>query len=419
MMKNKSLYLILLMALGANLFAQNLEINGYVRSYLGVLTNDTNDYSINQNTLDLKLKRTDDNVSFFANPFLYQTPNQDVQLGLREVYMDVYFNNMDLRIGKQQIIWGKADGMFITDIVSPKDLGEFLLRDFDEIRTGITSLKANYYLGDNTVEMVWIPTFTPTIMPDETSIWSRIPEFPLPITIDESQKEIPSRLENSEGFIKFSGMSSLLDYEFMAGSMWDDDPTLHISPIFEQGNPQPLGLTLTPTHHQLTLVGGSFSSELGGFILRGEGAYYMGKQFSALNPDQLNLPTSLLEKDYAHYLIGTDFSIGTTRFSTQFIQRAILDYDESIVQEELDNTMTILANRTFLQETLTLQLFGYFGLNNEDALIRPSLTYDLADGFEILAGANIFIQNEDSENVGQFGYYDNNDMVYVKVKYSF
>ncbi|MBT3496190.1 MAG: hypothetical protein HOG20_00455 [Candidatus Marinimicrobia bacterium] len=415
----KSLILSLIFLFGASSYGQSLEINGYVRSYLGVLTNDTNDYSINQNTLDLKLKRTDDNVSFFANPFIYQYPNQDVSLGLREAYMDVYFNTMDLRIGKQQIIWGKADGMFITDIVSPKDLGEFLLRDFDEIRTGITSLKANYYLGDNTVEMVWIPTFTPTIMPNETSIWSRIPEFPLPITIDESQKEIPGRLENSEGFIKFSGMSSLLDYEIMAGVMWDDDPTLHIVPIITVDNPTPTGLRLSPIHHQLTLMGGSFSSELGGLILRGEGAYYMGKQFSALNPEQMNLPTSLLEKDYAHYLIGTDFSIGTTRFSTQFIQRAILDYDDLIVQEELDNTMTFLANRTFLQETLTLQLFGYVGLNNEDALIRPSLTYDLADGFEILAGANIFVKNEESETAGLFGHYDENDMVYVKVKYSF
>jgi hypothetical protein len=214
-------------------------------------------------------------------------------------------------------------------------------------------------------------------------------------------------------------MSSLLDYEIMAGSMWDDDPTLHISPIFEQGNPQPLGLTLTPTHHQLTLVGGSFSSELGGVILRGEGAYYRGKQFSDLNPNQMNLPTDLLEKEVAHYLIGSDFSIGITRFSTQFIQRAILDYDDSIVQEALDNTMTFLANRTFFQETLTLQLFGYIGLNNEDALIRPSLTYDLADAFEILTGANIFLKNNESDSVGLFGHYDDNDMVYVKVKYSF
>lgn len=418
-MNNKSLTFALVFLLGTNLYAQSLGINGYVRTYFGVLTNDNYDYSINQNTLDLKLKRTDDNVSFFANPYVYQYPNQETLLGLREAYMDVYFNSMDLRIGKQQIIWGKADGMFITDIVSPKDLGEFLLRDFDEIRTGITSLKANYYLGDNTMEMVWVPTFTPTIMPEETSIWSRIPEFPLPITINESQKEIPGRLENSEGFIKFSGMSSLLDYEIMAGIMWDDDPTLHITPIVTIDNPTPTGLMLSPIHHPLTLAGGSFSSELGGVILRGEGAYYMGKQFSAYNPDQMNLPTRLFEKDYAHYLVGTDFSIGTTRFSTQFIQRAILDYDETIIQEEFDNTMTFLANRTFLQETLTLQLFGYVGLNNEDALIRPSLTYDVADGLEVLVGANVFIRDEDSENTGLFGHYDDNDMVYLKVKYSF
>ena len=412
-MKRFMMKSIVLLAIGAAVQAQSLEINGYVRTYLGVLTNDNYDYSINQATLDLKLKRTADKVSFFANPYIYQYPNQEPELGLREAYLDVYFDRMDLRLGKQQIIWGKADGVFITDIVSPKDLGEFLLRDFDEIRTGITSLKANYYLGDHTIEVVWIPTFTPTIMPDETSIWSRLPSFPLPVTIDESQKGIPERLENSEGFIKYSGMSSLLDFELMAGTMWDDDPTMHISPVGESGD----SLLLTPRHHQLTLAGGSFSSELGGFILRGEGAYYMGKRFAANNSS--GLPLELIEKDYAHYLVGTDFSIGTTRLSAQYIQRAILDYNDAIVQEELDNTMTFLANRTFLKETLTLQLFGYVGLNNKDALIRPSLTYDLADGFEILAGANIFVKNEDSQDPGLFGHYDDNDMVYVKVKYSF
>ena len=408
---------IFLLAIGTTIQAQSLDINGYVRTYLGVLTNDNNDYAINQNTFDLKFKHTADNVSFFANPYVYQYPNQELELGLREAYLDVYFDNMDLRLGKQQIVWGKADGVFITDIVSPKDLDEFLLRDFDEIRTGITSLKADYYLGDNTIELVWIPTFTPTILPNEASIWSRTPIFPLPVTIDASQKEIPGRLENSEGFIKYSGMSSLLDFELMVGSMWEDDPTMHISPIMEAGNPMPTGLLLTPRHHQLTLAGGSFSSELGGFIFRGEGAYYLGKQFTANN--NTGLPVELLDKDYVHYLIGTDFSIRTTRLSVQFIQRAILGYEDAILEDELDNTMTFLANKTFFKETLTLQLFSYVGLNNKDAFIRPSLTYDLADGFEILAGANIFVKNENSKDPGLFGYYDDNDMVYVKVKYSF
>ena len=54
------------------------------------------------------------------------------------------------------------------------------------------------------------------------------------------------------------------------------------------------------------------------------------------------------------------------------------------------------------------------GVVEGDALIRPKVRYDLADGFEILAGANFFVGDE-----GQFGQYDDNDMLYAKITYSF
>ena len=76
--------------------------------------------------------------------------------------------------------------------------------------------------------------------------------------------------------------------------------------------------------------------------------------------------------------------------------------------------MTVLASKNFLRETLRLELFSYIRLNNSDALIRPKITYDLVDGFELLLGANIFVGDS-----ARFGQYDNNDMVYAKVKYSF
>jgi len=405
-----------IMALISTVLGRNIELNGYVRTYLGIMTNETMDYSIIQNTLDLKLKKSMGQVALTANPFIYQYPNQEPELGIREAYMDILFDNLDIRLGKQQIIWGKADGVFITDIVSPKDLGEFLLRDFEEIRTGITAIKADYYVGNNTMEFVWIPAFTPTIMPDTSSVWSRTPSFPLPVTFDESNLNVTNKLENSELFVKFSGMSSLMDYELIAGSMWDDDPTLHVLPVMADGNPQPVSLTVMPEHHRLTLVGGSFSTEIAGYILRGESAYYIGKQFSAANAQ--GLPIDLLKKDYLHYLVGTDFSISGNNFSLQYIQQVIVDYEDAIIRDEMDNTVTILTNRTFLQETLTLQLFAYVGLNNSDALIRPTVTYDFADGFEIITGANVFLL-ENSSDPGLFGYYDENDMVYLKIKYSF
>ena len=52
-----------------------------------------------------------------------------------------------LSLGKQQVVWGKADGVFITDIVSPLNLTEFLLPDFDEIRTGGDCYKSKQLPG--------------------------------------------------------------------------------------------------------------------------------------------------------------------------------------------------------------------------------------------------------------------------------
>ncbi|MBC8186151.1 hypothetical protein H8E88_34140 [candidate division KSB1 bacterium] len=384
--------------------AQTLNWSGYARNYTGMLLTENNEYAILQNTFNLNIEQSKDKVAYKVNPYIYQYPNQEMEIGLREAYMDIYFNAVDLRIGKQQIIWGKADGVFITDIVSPKDLSEFLLRDFDEIRMGVTSLKANYYLGDNTFEFVWAPNFVSTQMPDESSIWFPQLDFPTAPVFDYSQKEVGAKLENSEVFAKFSAITSAMDFEIMGGYAWDDDPTMHIAK-------NSTGLTVTPRHHRLGLAGGSFSSTLGGFVLRGEGAYYNGKYFNSEDP---KLTDGTVKKNYIHYLVGLDYTLWDIRLSSQFIQQAILDYEKPIKNDEYENTMTVLASKDFLRETLRLELFSYIGLNNSDALIRPKVIYDLADGFELLLGANIFVGD-----AGRFGQYDGNDMVYAKVKYSF
>ncbi len=394
---------------GAN--AQSLNWSGYARNYTGLLLTENHEYAIIQNTFNLNVEQSKDKVFFKVNPYIYHYPNQDMEIGLREAYMDIYFSSVDLRIGKQQIIWGKADGVFITDIVSPKDLSEFLLRDFDEIRMGITSLKANYYIGNNTFEFVWVPYFSSTQMPDDNSIWFPQMDFPAPPVFDYSQKDVEAKLENSEIFAKFSALTSAIDFEIMCGYMWDDDPTMHITKTIDPQTFQLTDLTVTPRHHRLGLAGSSFSTTLGGFVLRGEGAYYNGKYFNSKDP---TLTDGVVKKNYLHYLIGMDYTLWDIKLSFQFIQQAILDYDEYINNDEHENTMTILASKDFFRETLRLELFSYIGLYNSDALIRPKITYDLADGFEILLGANIFVGDE-----GNFGQYDNNDMVYTKIKYSY
>ncbi|NOX37701.1 MAG: hypothetical protein GXO78_09210 [Calditrichaeota bacterium] len=393
--------------------AQDLQIYGYVRNYTGVLLNGDHEYAIIQNTLNLIFEQQKDRVAFKINPFIYQYPDQEMELDLREAYMDVYFPSFDLRIGRQQIIWGKADGVFITDIVSPKDLSEFLLRDFDEIRMGVTGVKLNYYRGNSTLEAVWLPVFTPTRFPDETSLWHVQPRLPVPIVpaVDASRKEVDFSLQNSEVFLRYSTLTSVVDLEFMVASAWDDDPTPHLEKQIDPQTRRVVGVTLYPQHHRLQIAGGSFSTTIGPLVLRGEGAFYRGKYFLSTDPAALD---GVEKKDYLHYLLGMDFNLSSWRLSAQFIQQAILDYSSALVNDSHENMATFLARRDYWNETLHLEFFTYVGLNHQDALIRPKITYDVADGFSVLIGANIFTGDE-----GLFGQYGENDMLYIKVKYSF
>ncbi len=416
-MKKTISIIILLVTISAfSVKAQTADITGFMRNYTGVLYNSGN-LSILQNTFNLDVSKTTDKIGFKVNPMLYQYWADSLDLRLREAYVDMYFKNFDLRVGKQQIVWGKADGVFITDVVSPLNLTEFLLPDFDEIRIGVNAVKLDYYIGSsNTIEAIWIPQFTPTKMPGKNSIWYRQPDFPAPATFDWSKSKITPSLKNSEFFAKYSAVTSAIDVDIMGGYTWDANPTMHIQKEFSVNpathKPMLTGLNITPEHHRLYLAGGSFSTQIKGIILRGEAAYYNGKYFQTKDPKATD---AIIQKNYLHYLVGLDFNIGELKLSTQFIQQYILDYDENIINPEVENTMTFLAHLDLLSETLHLDLFSYIGLTNNDALIRPRITYDFADSFSVLLGSNIFVGDE----TGRFGQYKDNSMIYMKLKYSF
>lgn len=398
---------VLIIMILAFVFILNAQIvhHGFVRTHLGALTEQGGEYSVLQNTFDWKLDFGKGDVALYVNPvFNYDALNDNLDITLRQAYMDIYFDNFDLRIGKQQIIWGKADGVFITDIISPRDLSEFILPDFDEIRLGIDAIKFDYYLGNSTFETVWIPTFQSTIIPDKNSIWApAMPDFPMSVNYDYSNADVENKLSESEIALKYSYLGSAIDFELMAAYMWDDNPAMHIYPQSDT-------LIIKPEYHRLPLVGTSFSKAVGGAVVRGETAYYFDKRFSA---EDFSV-NGIKEKDYLHYLVGYDHNWFGVNVSFQFIQEYIMDYEEDMRNDEFSNTMTFLASKTFINETLELSLFSYYGINDNDALLRPKLSYDFSDGFNVLLGTDIFIGEE-----GNFGQYNDNDMVYMKVRYDF
>jgi len=61
---------------------------------------------------------------------------------LREAYIDTSFNDWNLRLGKQQVVWGTADGMKLLDIVNPTDFTEMAQNQMEDSRIPVWMINA-------------------------------------------------------------------------------------------------------------------------------------------------------------------------------------------------------------------------------------------------------------------------------------
>jgi len=383
-MKKKTLLLPFILLIVSQIYGTDLSLHGSLQNYIGVLPSQEFAYSIMQNTFDLSIDYYGDNSAVHLSPSLTYDLDTDLSVGLTEAYIDIYSQDMDVRIGEQQIIYGKADGVFITDVVSPKNLTEFILPDFDEIRLGVTALKVDYYNEEATYEVVWIPLFTPNTMPEADSIWNVHA-----IDFSDSTKDIDTSLENSEIFGKYSRYSPTIDFDIMGGYMWDDEPTITTDGDF--------------THHRMGIIGGSFSTTVHNYVIRGEGAWNTGKYVNAT-----------LKMDYLHYMGGIDFTLNEWNMSAQFIEKVYLNYEDNNAVDQWQNTITLMAHKEFYDNTLLFEVFTYVEFDDLNALIRPKVTYSLSDDIKVMAGCNIFLGDS-----GTFGQFNDNSMIYTKIKLSF
>lgn len=65
-----------------------------------------------------------------------QPIGNQVVFELREFYVQGDVGPALLTIGKQQVVWGQADGLKVLDVVNPQYFREFILPEFEESRRG-------------------------------------------------------------------------------------------------------------------------------------------------------------------------------------------------------------------------------------------------------------------------------------------
>lgn len=409
--KTLSILLILLFA-SALLPAADLDFYGQLRTRTGIAFDVENPDLLMQDQLaDFTLEGWGADTRLMLNSYMTLGLDGTPELGLREAYVDIYLPEGDFRVGKQAIVWGAAEGAFITDIVSPQDLSSFITADFREIRMGIFAVKGDYYAGPFTFEGVWIPGFVPSIKPSDDSIWAVTPDqswIPAGMTPkSNAAKTVDQGFESSEVFAKVSYFGSAFNAELMGGYAWDDLPVLSID---RSAAPT---INVTPVYERMVVTGGSISTTIGAVVLRSEAAVYFDRAFTST---ALIATDGIEEHNQVQALAGIDSTLFGARVSAQYILQYIDGYSDAMVfNEEFQHTVTFMAQKSFASDTLTAKVFGYVGFDPVDLLLRPSLAWDIEDGVELTAGADLFL----GDSNGQFGQYGDNSMGYLSLKWFF
>src|SRR5580658_5784244 len=94
-------------------------------------------------------------------------------LSLRRLSATIHKGKVTAEIGRQFIRWGKTDILNPTDRFAPKDyLSSVVNPDF----LGVVAARVTVDLGNDSLDVVWQPWFTPSRTPLLDQRWTALPE---------------------------------------------------------------------------------------------------------------------------------------------------------------------------------------------------------------------------------------------------
>ena len=104
---------------------------------------------------------------------------------------------MTIDVGKQFIRWGKTDIVTPTDRFAPRDFLNVLDADF----LAVSGARGVLQLGTHTLDLVWVPFFTPSRVPLLNQRWAPVPSDSRVISLNEIAAAIP---DGSQAGMRYS-----------------------------------------------------------------------------------------------------------------------------------------------------------------------------------------------------------------------
>lgn len=307
-------------------------------------------------------------------------PSDHVDLELREFFLDHYVGDAFVRLGKQQIVWGQADGLRVLDVLNPLSYREFILPDIEHRRIPLWSALVEFPLDNWTAQLVWVPdaTVTESTLPGAT--YSLIPGL---YGGERLQVNRPESLKDSDLGVKFSSFRDGWDLSLNYLYHTIDDPLIRIDSSDQR---------VVADYNRSHLVGGTASKPFGDITFRSEVGVESKKRF------QDSVTGQTTDTRIGSYVIGLDYSgLSDWFISSQFFQtyRFNSTGDDGPSNEQI----TLLIRHEAMNNTLMLDALSIYDLDNEDSLIQLEAEYTASTNVVLRVGADLFF----GDRSGTFG----------------
>ncbi|MCB8964767.1 MAG: hypothetical protein H6536_06995 [Bacteroidales bacterium] len=385
------------------------KYNGFVDSYHALRSESPNDWMSSRTRLRSEITAEKKNTSMFVSFNAIYNNILDDKTGffLREAFFRYNSDQWDLKVGRQIVTWGVADGLRITDLVSPMDYSEFLAQDYDDIRIPENGVRVKYLHSSFNLEGVFIPIPEFFQLPvDDVNPWSVMRSVPMPYTLN--MDGVPEKkLSNSEFGGRLLVFLSGVDFSISMLRSWNKIPVINKTMSVNMDS-----VYMQAHYGRMDMLGADLSVPVGEFVMRAEGAVYLDELQAMVMPVALN---ATLAKNSFNGLLGIDWYPGNDwTIMLQYSHKYIQNYDERIQAKQNAGLGTLNISKKLLQTTLALSSFTYYDVTYNGFYNRTSADYALTDQIHLMGGYDWF-----SGDKGSFAMYKNNSEYWVKAKFSF
>ena len=322
---------------------------------------------------------------------------------LRELAITKQADEYSLSLGRQIVVWGKADGFHLLDLVNPFDLREFVLGD--DLRERLPIWMVNLQLfpsDDDQWQFLFIPQTYHDRLPDEGAEFDPYADLRRP-GVDLQSVQVPSdEPENWSFGARWTRSFGAADVSLIALHNLNGTPVL-----FTSVNPDGT-LVIRREIVKRTIIGLAADWNVGQAVLRAE---------VAVSPDEYRIfydPNGIPyeEKHTAlRTLIGVDWNINNWLISPQ-IFHVEAPGSPGVGNEPEGTYASLLLERKFHFDKLTFRFFGTSATTFDDNWINASLAYQLKDNLEVSIGADWL----GGKSSGFFGQFSDRDRLVIGLK---